>query len=77
MIWGTTLDKKITLEPAFVIHTRAFRETSLIADLFTRNHGKLSVIAKGARRPKSKLKVIQPPSSLFSLSCLGLVECVK
>lgn len=81
MIWGTTLDKKITLEPSFVIHTRAFSETSLIADLFTRNHGKLSVIAKGARRPKSKLKVIQTPSSLFSVSCLGrnelktLIDC--
>lgn len=75
------MDKNITLEPAFVLHTRAFRETSFIAELFTRNQGKIAVIAKGARRPKSKLKVIKTPSSLFTISCTGkgqlktLVHC--
>ena len=75
------MDKKITLEPSFVIHTRPFQETSLIADMFTRSYGRISVLAKGARRPKSKLKVIQTPSSLFSISWIGknelktLIDC--
>ena len=75
------MDRKITLEPSFVIHTRPFQETSLIADMFTRSYGMVSVLAKGARRPKSKLKIIQTPSSLFSISWIGknelktLIDC--
>ncbi|HIC27439.1 MAG TPA: DNA repair protein RecO, partial [Gammaproteobacteria bacterium] len=49
--------KKLTLEPSVVLHTRPYKETSLIVDLFTRNHGRVSVIAKGAQRPKSKIGV--------------------
>jgi len=74
MLWDIKLDKKITLEPAFVIHIRAFKETSLMVELFTRSKGKISVIAKGARRPKSNLKAIKTPSSLFSVTCVGKSE---
>jgi DNA repair protein RecO (recombination protein O) len=38
-----------------VLHTRVFSESSLIASLFTQQHGKITVLAKGIRRPKSKL----------------------
>ena len=69
-----TLHKSITLEPAFVIHTQSFRETSIIAILFTRHYGKISVIAKGARRPKSKLKLIKTPATMFSISSRGKTE---
>jgi len=65
------LYKSLTLEPAIVLHTRAYRETSLIVDIFTKNQGRVSVIAKGAKRPKSKIGVIKTPSSLFLISCRG------
>jgi len=57
-----------------VLHTRPFKETSLLVDLFTRNHGKISVIAKGAQRPKSKIGIIKTPSCLFFISCIGRGE---
>ena len=41
-------------EPCFVLHTRPFSDTSLIADIFSLNHGRMSVLAKGAKKPKSK-----------------------
>lgn len=63
--------KTLTLEPAIVLHTRAYKETSLIVDIFTRNYGRVSIVAKGAKRPKSKLGVIKTPSSLFLISCRG------
>ena len=63
--------KTLTLEPAIVLHTRAYKETSLIVDIFTRNYGRISIIAKGVKRPKSKLGVIKTPSSLFLISCRG------
>jgi DNA repair protein RecO (recombination protein O) len=43
-------------EPAFVLHSYPFRETSLILDVFSRQHGRLAIVARGARRPKSALR---------------------
>ncbi len=48
-------------EPAYVLHRRAYRETSLLMDLFTLNHGKMGVIARGGAGIKSPLKAqLQP-----------------
>jgi DNA repair protein RecO (recombination protein O) len=43
-------------EHAFVLHTYPFQDTSVIVEAFTRQHGRIGVIAKGARRPKSALR---------------------
>lgn len=43
-------------EIAFVLHSYPFRETSLILDVFSRAHGRLAIVARGARRPKSSLR---------------------
>ena len=40
---------RITLQPAFILHSRAFNETSLLLDVFTESHGRFSLLAKGAR----------------------------
>lgn len=49
------------LEPAYVLHCRAFRETSLIVEAFTRENGRQAVVARGAKSAKSKLRsVLQP-----------------
>lgn len=46
---------------AFVLHTRTYSESSLLVDLFVEYSGKITVLAKGARRKKSSLKgVLQP-----------------
>ena len=41
-------------QPAYVLHSRPWRETSVIADLFTLNQGRVSVIIHGARKPQGK-----------------------
>ena len=43
-------------QPAFVLHSYPFRETSLVVELFTRDFGRVAAVAKGARRPKSALR---------------------
>jgi len=49
------------LQPAYVLHYRNYRETSFLVDLLTKNSGRISVIARGAKRPKSLMQgVIQP-----------------
>ncbi len=48
-------------EPAYVLHRRPWRETSLMVDLFALNHGRMTVIARGANSAKSPLKAqLQP-----------------
>ncbi len=46
----------VLLEPAFVLHRRPFSNTSLIVELFTLNHGRVSALAKSARGLKSRYK---------------------
>jgi DNA repair protein RecO (recombination protein O) len=69
-----TLVKRVNLEPAFVLHTRAFKETSLLVDLFTKNLGRINVVANGARKPKSPLRSVLTPTSLFAVSFSGKTE---
>lgn len=48
--------KRVELEPAFVLHRRHYRETSLIVEILGRDSGRLGIIAKGAQRPRSDLR---------------------
>lgn len=43
-------------QAAFVLHSYPFRETSLIVEAFSRDHGRVALVARGARRPKSALR---------------------
>jgi DNA repair protein RecO len=52
---------KFFLQPAFVLHTRSYRETSLLVDFFTLDCGRISAVAKGARRRCSIFKGILSP----------------
>ncbi|MEG1324449.1 MAG: DNA repair protein RecO, partial [Janthinobacterium sp.] len=42
--------------PAFVLHSYPHKETSLIVDVFTREYGRIALVAKGAKRPHSQLR---------------------
>lgn len=43
-------------QAAFVLHTHPFRETSLIVEAFSRDHGRIALVARGARRPRSAMR---------------------
>ncbi len=43
-------------EPGYVLHSYPFKETSLVVEVFTRDCGRLGLVAKGARRPRSLLR---------------------
>jgi DNA repair protein RecO (recombination protein O) len=49
-------DTRVNGQPAFVLHSYPYKETSLIVDMFTRDFGRIGVVAKGAKRPLSKLR---------------------
>ncbi|MBL8450280.1 MAG: DNA repair protein RecO [Dechloromonas sp.] len=48
--------QKVDGQPAFVLHSYPFRETSLIVEAFTRDFGRIALLARGARRPRSALR---------------------
>jgi DNA repair protein RecO (recombination protein O) len=43
---------RIVGQPAIVLHARRWRESSLLVELFTRDHGRVGVIARGTQGPK-------------------------
>ncbi len=47
---------KVDGQPAYVLHSYPFRETSLIAEVFSRDFGRVALLARGARRPRSVLR---------------------
>lgn len=54
------------LQRCFVLHSRPYSETSLILDVFSEDYGRLTLLAKGARRKRSNLKgALQPFTPLF------------
>ncbi len=61
-------------QPAFVLHSYPFRETSLILEAFTRDHGRIGLVARGARRPKSSLRGVLLPFQPLLLSWAGRGE---
>jgi DNA repair protein RecO (recombination protein O) len=66
-----TASNRVELQPAFILHTRLYRETSLLVDCLTQDEGRISLIARGARRPKSPyLGLVQPFIPLL-ISYLG------
>jgi DNA repair protein RecO (recombination protein O) len=48
--------QRVDGEQAFVLHSYPFRETSLLVELFSRRFGRVALLAKGARRPRSALR---------------------
>jgi len=62
---------RVMLQDGFVLHHKIYRETSLILEIYTRDFGKLSVIAKGARKAKSKFSGLLQPFRFLKFSWCG------
>jgi DNA repair protein RecO (recombination protein O) len=61
-------------QPAFVLHSYPYRETSLILEVLTRNHGRVAMVARGARRPRSALRGLLMGFQPLTLSWFGKHE---
>jgi DNA repair protein RecO (recombination protein O) len=52
---------RLTLEPSYVLHSRPYRESSLLLEALSRAHGRVGLVARGARSARSRWKsVLQP-----------------
>ncbi|WP_415842117.1 DNA repair protein RecO, partial [Paracidovorax anthurii] len=53
--------RRISEEPAYVLHRYDWSESSLILDVFTRHHGRVALVAKGAKKPTSNFRPVLLP----------------
>lgn len=65
---------RVSLQAAFILHGRDFRDSSRLLDVFSRDYGRVSLVAKGARSPRSKLQGILQPFSPLIISWSGKGE---
>ncbi|OGT42547.1 MAG: DNA repair protein RecO [Gammaproteobacteria bacterium RIFCSPHIGHO2_12_FULL_40_19] len=73
---------RIDLTPVYVLHTRPFRNTSLIVELFSKTYGRISVVARSARGPQSRYQgqcqlftpILASWSGHHELKMLGNIE---
>lgn len=65
---------RIDHQPGVVLHTTAWRETSLIVEAFTRDFGRVSLVARGAKRPTSQFRGMLAPFCPVALSWSGRNE---
>ena len=66
--------QRIQNEPAFVLHSYPYRETSLVLEVFSRQHGRIALVARGARRPRSALRGLLMGFQPLTLSWFGKHE---
>jgi DNA repair protein RecO (recombination protein O) len=66
--------QKQDAQPAYVLHAYPYRETSLVAEVFTRDFGRLGLVARGARRSKSAMRGLMMPFQPLLLSWAGRSE---
>lgn len=62
------------MDRAYVLHSYPYRETSLILQAWTEKHGRMGLVAKGARRPKSAHRSLLVPFQPLALDWFGRGE---
>ncbi len=53
--------RRIADEPAYILHSYDWSESSLILEAFTRHHGRVALVAKGAKKPTSNFRPVLLP----------------
>ncbi len=59
---------RAALNPCYILHSRNYRETSLLLDVFSRRHGRVSLVAKGGRTQKNAKRALLQPGRKISIA---------
>ena len=66
--------RRVALQPAFLLHHRDYSDSSRIVELLTRDHGRISLFAKGAKRAKSPFRPLLQPFIPLLVSWSGSLD---
>lgn len=67
-------ERRTDSQDGYVLHSWPYRETSLMVEIFARATGRLTLIARGARRPRSVMRGVLMAFQPLSLSWYGKGE---
>ena len=59
---------RVELNPGFILHSRSYRETSLLLDVFSRIYGRVALVAKGARKQKNDKRALLQPGRKINIA---------
>ncbi len=71
-----TTNQRVQLQPAFVLHRKPYRDTSLLVELFSESYGRVGLVARGARQGKKGLAGLLQPFQRLLVSWGGRGELV-
>lgn len=71
---GPEREHRVANQPGFVLHSYPYKETSLIVEVFARDHGRVPLVAKGAKRPHSTLRGVLQTFQPLQLAWSGKSE---
>lgn len=63
--------ERVDMEAAFLLHARSYRESSEILEVFSQQHGRVGIVANGAKRPKSRWRGVLRPFQPLRVSWSG------
>jgi DNA repair protein RecO (recombination protein O) len=64
-------DVRVDHQPGFVLHSYPWRETSLVVEFFSREFGRVALVARGAKRPTSQFRGLLSPFNPLAVSWSG------
>lgn len=67
-------ETRVAEQPGFVLHSYVYRESSLVVEVFTRDYGRVALVAKGAKRPTSRLRGVLQTFQPLSIGWSGKSE---
>lgn len=67
-------ERRSESQEAYVLHSWPYRETSLMVEVFARTTGRLTLVARGARRPRSVLRGVLMAFQPLALAWFGKGE---
>ncbi|MBV8680557.1 MAG: DNA repair protein RecO [Aquitalea sp.] len=65
---------RVDRQPAYLLHAQPYRETSLLVEVLTPQHGRFTMVARGARRPRADVRGVLLPFQPLTLSWFGKGE---
>ncbi len=70
----TSGKQRVDGEPAFLLQAHPYRETSLVVDVFSRDFGRIGLVARGAKRPRAALRGVLVEFQPLELGWFGQGE---
>ena len=68
------MQAKVQLQPGYILHRRPYRDSSLMIEAFTRDYGRVGLVAKGAKRGRSSSAALLEPFQPLLISWSGKGE---